>query len=102
MTDLRKAAEMALEVFEHLSKGESPAITQGELVYEIAALRQALNVDAVNMSEERVDEMAKREREWVGLTDEEAEILIKTAWNKEQTFNGLARAIEAKLREKNA
>jgi uncharacterized UPF0160 family protein len=42
MTDLRKAAEMALEVFEHLSKGESPAITKGELVYEIAALRQAL------------------------------------------------------------
>ena len=41
-TSLRKAAEMALEVFEHLSKGKSPAITKGELVYEIAALRQAL------------------------------------------------------------
>ena len=155
---LRKAAEMALEVFEHLSKGESPAITRGELVYEIAALRQALEESAnsttdfvepkalaqpeqepvdweavaadqamtiamMKIEQEPVAWMDKNsgvvgrlhswenaiplytappKREWVGLTDEEAEILIKTAWNKEQTFNGLARAIEAKLKEKNA
>ena len=36
----------------------------------ITALRQAL-VDADDTSQERVDEKAKREHEWVGLTDEE-------------------------------
>jgi hypothetical protein len=40
-------------------------------------------------------------REWVGLTDEEVEILIKTAWNEEQAFAGFVRSIEAKLKEKN-
>jgi hypothetical protein len=44
---------------------------------------------------------APPKREWVGLTDEEVEILIKTAWNEEQAFAGFVRSIEAKLKEKN-
>ena len=61
MTDLRKAAEMALrqlnrddEYLGHRSKTRADAIN---------ALRQALNVDGVNISQERVDETAKGEQE---------------------------------------
>ena len=61
-------------------------------------------VHAINISQERVDETAKREHEWVGLTDEEVGGLT--------VFDGLTnievpiladfvRATEAKLKEKN-
>jgi len=61
-------------------------------------------VHASDISQERVDETAKREHEWVGLTDEEVGGLT--------VFDGLThievpiladfvRAIEAKLKEKN-
>ena len=64
MTDLRKAAEMALEVFEHLSKGESPAITRGELVYEIAALRQALAMENFSEVNQEIEQaLAQPEQE---------------------------------------
>jgi hypothetical protein len=42
MTDLRKAAEMALEALEHFNQGNSPAVVQGEFDDEIESLRQAL------------------------------------------------------------
>ena len=61
MTDLRKAAEMALEVFEHLSKGESPAITRGELVYEIAALRQALAMENFSEVNQEIEQALAQE-----------------------------------------
>ena len=72
---------------------------------QIEALRQAIAeaekqpVHAVDMSQERVDETAKREHEWVGLTDEERGMVVNAnfgigVWE-------MARAIEAKLREKN-
>ena len=47
---------------------------------------------ASDISQERVDETAKRKHEWVGLTDEERE--AATGWSVEH--------IEAKLKEKNA
>ena len=67
MTDLRKASEMALNYFESAYELDSHEIEIRE------ALRQALAqpVDAVNMTQERVDETAKRKHEWVGLTDED-------------------------------
>ena len=80
MTDLRKAAEQAIEAIMHGGVKE-----QAAAVYE---LRQAL---------------AESKREWVGLTDEEIEELAKWAdkhaapWHLE-----FAKAIEAKLKEKNA
>ena len=45
---------------------------------------------------ERVDEKAKREHEWVGLTDEDMEELFLN-----EDGVRFARYIEAKLREKN-
>ncbi len=53
-------------------------------------------VDAVNISQERVDETAKRKREWVGLT----EVDIYEAMDFDDEFD-FAKAIEAKLKEKN-
>jgi hypothetical protein len=57
MKDLRKAAEQAVEAIMHGGVKE-----QAAAVYE---LRQALNVDAVNISAECVDETAKHERDMV-------------------------------------
>jgi hypothetical protein len=67
----------------------------------INALRQAL-VDADDASQKRVDEKAKREHEWVGLTDEE----LKPLCDENHIMFGsytvdFIQAIEAKLREKN-
>ena len=70
----------------------------------LAELLSATPVDAVNMSQECVDETAKGVHEWVGFTDEEVGTLT--------VFNGLhhietplladfIRAIESKLKEKN-
>lgn len=92
MTDLRKAAEMALEALESWQKtcldcGRA-SDELGRATAPIQALRQALaqtekppvksycggkpnyctpDVDAVNMSQERVDETAKREHEPVAF-----------------------------------
>ena len=134
MTDLRKAAEMALDALHNIDQSNN---------YDaIEALRQALaqHVDAVNMTQERVDETAKREhepvawfiqyehrheflwrkpneleqktaleikplytappkREWVGLTDEEVEQVCTQTWSFDPFVT--AKAIEAKLKEKN-
>lgn len=88
MTDLRKAAEMALEALENIDRWLPTIGQRGLRDYEadaIQALRQALaedalktvadidhsiglfvdspSVDAVNMSQECVDETAKGEHE---------------------------------------
>jgi pyruvate/2-oxoglutarate dehydrogenase complex dihydrolipoamide dehydrogenase (E3) component len=81
MNELRKAAEMALKALEDIFGKEKKDVGA------INALRQAL---------------AQPEREWVGLTDEEIQAerhkLDPTAgW----TYDHFARAIEAKLKEKN-
>jgi len=64
MTDIRKAAEMALDWMERY-ESNNPIF---EITEPIQALRQALaqSVDAVNMSQERVDETVKREHEPYG------------------------------------
>ena len=68
MSDLRKAAEMALEALEGALSDDQPYIEKSKKAAE--ALRQALAqpVDAVNMTQERVDETAKREHEPVAYT----------------------------------
>jgi hypothetical protein len=43
----------------------------------------------------------KKQREWVGLTDEEIEEGIKQSWVTEQAFQSAAWWAEAKLRSKN-
>jgi hypothetical protein len=94
MTDLRKAAEMALE---YLNK-----VSDWDTTYPIGKakeeLRQALAqpVDAVNMSQERVDETAKGEHEWKGLDDEIPGLGLVT----EEFYNGMIVA-EDILRKRN-
>jgi hypothetical protein len=146
--NLRQAAEQALEALEEIGDewGFTSERTVPNRTKAIQELRQALaqSVDAVNMSQERVDETDKfnhitvvchkdhdkgyedyvgkcllceverlQKREWVGLTDEESKPLIQKAmmyyghnpdhWalTAGAGFCALAKAIEAKLKEKN-
>lgn len=99
MTDLRKAAEMALEALENIDRWLPTIGQRGLRDYEadaIQALRQALNVDAVNMSQERVDETAKDKHKWVGLDGEIPGLGLVT----EEFYNGMLVA-EDILRERN-
>jgi len=79
----REAMQLALEAL------ESDPISHAGLVSRkqaITALRQALET----------------EREWVGLTDEEINsVRYSRDWTAPWTDATFARAIEAKLREKN-
>jgi hypothetical protein len=59
-------------------------------------LAQPEPVHAIDISQERVDETAKRKHEWVGLTDEE---VWECYSDRGSVFY---RAIEAKLKEKNS
>ena len=129
MTDLKQAAEMALEALEDIFGKEKKDVGA------INALRQALaqHVDNVYMSEERVHKTEKSihepvawmkssglispykhgsyqiplytappKREWVGLTDEEIESeLTKEFAQWWSRHVSVCRAIEAKLKEKN-
>jgi hypothetical protein len=64
-------------------------------------------VYADDTSQKRVDETSKAEHEWVGLTDEEIQDLSylsqKIDEGNAEWFDrwGFARAVEAKLKEKN-
>ena len=63
----------------------------------LSEVLEALDVYAVNMSQERVDETAKREHEWVGLTDDEFERAVDGLEDLRDCWI----QIEAKLKEKN-
>jgi hypothetical protein len=63
----------------------------------VGACSKTAPVHASDISQERVDETAKDRHEWVGLTDEE--IWAEGADNEIDVY--FARAIEAKLKEKN-
>ena len=85
--------QMALEVLEKVITAFGSGLTLQQNA--ITALRQAL-VDADDTSQKRVDEKAKREHEWVGLTEEDMESLFLN-----EDGVRFARYIEAKLKEKN-
>jgi hypothetical protein len=105
MNDLRRAAEVALQYFE-----DAYGLEDEEVVIK-EALRQALAHEALDemvAENQRLglyDDAAPQKRDsssWVGLTDEEIQAerhkLDPTAgW----TYDHFARAIEAKLKEKN-
>ena len=59
-----------------------------------------VEVYADDTSQERVDEKAKRKHEWVGLTDEEVSEAIDDVLEGGGWLD-VARALEAKLKEKN-
>ena len=54
-------------------------------------------VHASDISQERVDETAKRKHEWVGLTDEEIEAIYD-----QENHADVVLLTQAKLKEKNA
>ena len=90
MTDLRKAAEMALECLNYHWDYFEDESGDGLYVLEAKkALRQALSVP------EKPDN-------WVGLTDEEIESELTKEFGQWWSRHvSVCRAIEAKLKEKN-
>lgn len=107
MTNLEKAARMALEALIHLQPTALTSFyTIGDRDKAITALRQALSNRVeqpaiVSRAEEAYE--AAKQREWVGLTDEEFEVVLPYCHNEFdlQEYKDFARAIEAKLKEKN-
>ena len=122
----RQAMQLALEALEDSNDVARMEFGDEDYYSEaINALRQAL-VDADDTSQKCVDEMVKTEhdravelakayergwnaalvqREWVGLTDEERNNLWRNiiGWgDPSHDDEDLMKAIEAKLREKNA
>jgi hypothetical protein len=94
----REAMQIALAALE-ANLGKWAAKTKA-----VEVLRQAL-VDADDASQKRVDEKAKREHEWVGMTDEEIydceeEVGMPQYEISSADLYAFARAIEAKLKEK--
>ena len=104
MTDLRKAAEMALDGFEKIHKGfgaikEESKFRGDEDIKDLAtevrkncnkhikALRQALA-------------QSEQEREWVGLDKSDMNVLRSVA-EFTSDANGFIRLVEEKLKEKN-
>jgi hypothetical protein len=87
MTDLRKAAEMALEAW-----GWDISEPRRKMFRErMEALRQALT-------------QTEQKKEWVGLTEDEVWELVDQSLSKKWGFldeQAFAKAIEAKLKEKN-
>ena len=97
MSDLRKAAEMALSVLDLVEKDidwldQSP--TRKAVRNSARALRQALA-----QPEQDHFRDATKKVEWVGLTDEEIEKILEM--HNEATPFAIYLNIEAKLKEKN-
>jgi len=89
MTDLRKAAEMALETLEDIFGKEKKDVGA------INALRQALAMERFSEVSQEIEEALKQpKREWVGLTEDEKQFF------KAMGFSGID-IVEAKLKEKN-
>jgi len=136
MTDLRKAAEMALDALDEINKlsvGEKAICLPAEIDDAMEALRQALAQPEqepvawlepewqekicpefgyeVTITDDHPRDLcwiplytAPPKREWVGLTEEELEPLCdlwKVSYGSVYV-DEFARAIEAKLKEKNA
>jgi hypothetical protein len=129
MSDLRKAAEMALDAMVSFSTGTNKMF-EGEFTEEIQALRQALaqpeqkpvawRYRTVTFWNSRPQTRyleslegaegllgieplytAPPKHEWVGLTvDEILDLLPSTEWKADVTLI-FAKAVEAKLKEKN-
>ena len=105
MTDLRKAAEMALEALEwnygtDLCDIENCMAWLDKMNATIPALRQALAEPAnstTDLVEPKASSQPEQKREWVGLTYDEVYEFVCTT----DSYIDFAKAIEAKLKEKN-
>ena len=116
MTDLRKAAEMALEALNEVTgwQWSGPMRVMDEVEDAIQALRQALaqHQDELKhaLEEEwrngyRVGRLEKRERseprEWVGLTDAERKACWHDSLGFYRTIETASKEMERILKEKN-
>lgn len=120
MSDLREAAEMALGFVDWLCGDDHSVKPKNKALEVRKSLRQALTqpVDAVNISQERVDETAKNRHEWVGLSSLDKTFLrttyaqlrplyhdkkeeVSVAAEVVTDWDGFFAAIDAKLKEKN-
>ncbi len=96
----KEAMQMALDMLNEIA---DDVYCDQKLEGVITALRQAL-VDADDTSQKRVDEKAKREHEWVGLTDDAVFELADTNLydgGKNYGVLAFAKAVEQALKEKN-
>jgi hypothetical protein len=110
VTDLRKAAEMALEALDGIHVGNMTPMAEENWNKAITALRKALAQEQtkcprcgeVNPAEIHTcsPQVAQPKRKWVGLTDEE--VLIATYELRDVlSVKKIIKLIEAKLKEKN-
>jgi len=117
MSDLRQAAQQALEALEALDAPPSGVVDHYELDRRKQALRDALaqqerediaqnlqsRLDAALLLEGRRQEIAQPHREWRGLSDTEVLSIHQSLCNTVGSdYRTVARAVEAKLKEKNA
>ena len=94
----KEAMQMALDMLNEIA---DDVYCDQKLEGVITALRQAL-VDADDTSQERVDEKAKREHEWVGLTDDDVSYFrYQATFCDEFDAAFMAELIEKDLKEKN-
>ena len=63
-------------------------------------IRKGIEEAKIN-AELRAEIARLKQREWVGLTDEEVQMFIDARWSDGVNFTHFIRAIEAKLKEKN-
>ena len=110
--DAMKQALAALEEINQLSIGENAICLPAEIDTTMDALRAAIEqtndwdeVEALRASLREHMAEIHRLRQWQGLTDEERGITAAETWGSvliaPQSYQAFARAIEAKLRERN-
>jgi len=103
MIEVLKQALEALEANDQLINGSG---TNGGLVYCMDNYySDCFDVDPINKQTDEAIAAIKEalaQRTWVGLTDVEIDyLLVSTVGENEETHISFARAIEAKLKERN-
>ena len=103
MTNLRKAAEQALEAFEKIYEG-CGEVKKNDLNKHSNGLAILVRKDCLPQIEALRQALAQPKREWVGLTDEEIyDYADKFLYQHGSNYGikSFGKAIEAKLKEKN-
>jgi hypothetical protein len=108
----KEALKLALEALEvanscvdgyYIPKGKTHL---PEIELAITAIKEALANEALDKMAENARELGLdyelAQRTWVGLTDEEVKNFVQAVWPREATPTDYIRAIETKLKEKNA
>ena len=116
MTD-RELMQQALDLLDDINQCSLPPTgipLPAEIDHVMEALRARLaqpeqepvawelNKVILNSIRDSSEIVAPPQREWQGLTDEEIENFVQAVWPREATSTDYIRAIEAKLKAKNA